>query len=54
MGNYKCRRCGRYVREEEQTAEMKKRKVCIMCVLNLNEIMIPSKKRFQTALDYLD
>ncbi len=33
MANYKCKKCGRYVREEEQTASMKKKKLCVMCII---------------------
>ena len=31
--NYRCKKCGRYVREEEQTSNMKAKKLCNQCIL---------------------
>jgi len=31
--NFRCKKCKRYVREEEQTQEMKKKRMCNTCIL---------------------
>ena len=42
--NFKCRKCGRYVREEEQSHEMKTKKLCPFCLMS--ESMTPRKSIF--------
>ena len=46
--NYRCKKCKRYVREEEQTSDMREKKLCQMCILTSN----PKKSMFQMSRGY--
>jgi len=50
MGNYKCKKCKRFVRTEEQTSEMKAEKKCSMCILDGK--MKKNYSIFDTRRDY--
>ena len=43
--NYKCKKCKRYVREEEQKPLMRKHKLCVMCVMRYEMIANQSTYR---------